>query len=310
MATTATNVVTFPRPRLSLVDAFIRGLATGATRVVYRRAIGLFEEFLSDKGVLQASRRDVEDWRFAMESRAKPLSPSTIAKRMSALTGFYRFAIGEQRIETNPAAAARRPKLPTESPRQGVSPVEVSAILAVCDVDTIGLRDRAMVTVLALQAWRISSLLGLNVEDLGVDGGHRVATIRAKGSKVVRVALASESWSVIQKWVEEAGITKGPIFIPVRQGGALQFGSAMSSQSANRRIKVLARRAGIERDLHPHLFRHGAITQALDASVPLRDVQDFALHADPKTTRRYDSHRRSLNNPTTHVLASKMLGRD
>ena len=81
----------------------------------------------------------------------------------------------------------------------------------------------------------------------------------------------------------------------------------MSPQAIHKRLRVLAQRAGIQRAVHPHLLRHGAVTAALDAGVPLREGQDFARHADPRTTRRYDSHRRSLNNPTPHVLADKVL---
>jgi len=96
------------------------------------------------------------------------------------------------------------------------------------------------------------------------------------------------------------------VVLAVRQGEVVT-GRSVSSQAIDKRIKLLARRAGLARRVHAHLLRHGAATAALDAGVPLRSVQDFLRHADPRTTRRYDSHRNSLNNPTPHVLADKVL---
>jgi hypothetical protein len=77
-----------------------------------------------------------------------------------------------------------------------------------------------------------------------------------------------------------------------------------------RLIRRLARTAGIPAadQLSPHSLRHSAITAALNAGVPFRDVQDFAGHADPRTTRRYDRSRHNLDRHATYALASR-LGR-
>ena len=224
---------------------------------------------------------------------------------MAALTGYFAFAEDEGLIERNPAGRARRPKVPSVSPRQGLSPAEMGALLGVLDLDTlIGRRDRLLVLLLAVQAWRISEALGLHVEDLGEEGGHRVATITGKGSQVSRVTLAGPTWQAISEWRTSSGIESGPVLVPVLKGGRLVPGKAMSPQSAWRRIRRLGEQAGLTRPVFPHLFRHGAATALLDRGVPLRDVQDHLRHADPRTTRRYDSHRQSLNNQSPHVLAS------
>lgn len=170
----------------------------------------------------------------------------------------------------------------------------------------IGLRDRALLTALALQGFRISEALGICVEHLDHELGHRVAEIRGKGDKLCRVPLSAATWDAMSTWTTAAGITSGPIFVGVTKAGKVEIGTAISSQSAWKRVRKLARQAGIEKAMHPHLFRHAAITAALGAGVPLHQVQDFGRHADPRTTRRYDSHRQSLSNPTTHVLAGLM----
>ena len=311
--TTLSNhqIVAFPESEVSLLDAYLRGLPSDATRKVYRRAIEAFGEFLGQQGILDATRRDVEAYRAHLEKLGR--APATICKVMSALTGFYGFALDEGVIERNPGSAARRPRLTDSSPRRALSRDEVRDLLAAPDITSlIGLRDQAMLACLAIQGWRISEVLGLRVEDLDEEGGHKVATIVGKGGKVVRVPLAAATWTTLTSWLEASGIEEGPVFVAIdRKGGDHVIASkAISQQTVWNRLRLLALRAGLNRDVHAHLFRHGAITAALDAGVPLRDVQDFARHSDPRTTRRYDSHRQSLANPTPHVLASQFSDRD
>ncbi|HEV3292231.1 MAG TPA: tyrosine-type recombinase/integrase, partial [Streptosporangiaceae bacterium] len=69
-----------------------------------------------------------------------------------------------------------------------------------------------------------------------------------------------------------------------------------------------ARRAGITKAVTPHTLRHAFITAALDAGVPLRDVQEAASHADPRTTMRYDRHRGSLDRHATYIVATYIAG--
>jgi integrase len=73
-------------------------------------------------------------------------------------------------------------------------------------------------------------------------------------------------------------------------------------------VRVLCREIGVERRITPHGLRHSAITIALDAGIGLRDVQDFARHEDPKTTRRYDRARNQLNRHATYAVAHYLAG--
>ncbi len=297
------QVIAFPEPAVCVVDAYLRGLPSEATRQVYAQCIRSFGTFLGDRNFKSASRRDVEAYRAHLEALGR--APATISKHLSALSGLYAFLVDEGEVLKNPVASARRPRLSDTSTRKGITPAETQALLAVCNpTTTIGLRDRALVLTLAVQGWRVSEALGLQVGGLDDEQGHRVATISGKGGKVATVPLAATVWGAMQGWLEAAGISEGAVFVPVLKGGRVQPGCAISAQSAWRRVRFLARRAGISRDLHPHLFRHGAVTEALSRGVPLHQVQDFARHADPRTTRRYDSHRMSLANPTPHVLAA------
>ena len=294
-------MIGFPEASVDLVFAYLRGLPSESTRTVYRRALRQFDSYLGNKDRLTATRRDVEAYRSHLEQLGR--APATIAKTLAALTGFYLYAQDDGVIDLNPAARARRPKVPSVSPRQGLSPSEVQALLAVLDSTPIGLRDRALLLLLAVQAWRIAECLGLQVEDLGEEAGHKVATVHGKGAKICRVTLAASTWQAIQDWMKVADITQGPILVPVRKDNRVIQGKPISAQSAWRRLRLLGKMAGL-RPIHAHLFRHGAATALLDQGVPLRDVQDHLRHADPRTTRRYDSHRLSLENQSPHVLSA------
>ena len=304
---TAAEIVAFPEQEVSIQAAFLRGVTTTSTRKVYEHALGVFDTFLGDKELLDATRRDVEALRATLTEQGR--APATVCKVMSGLSSYYRFAVEEGVIDRNPVTTARRPKVSDVSPRQALSVAEVKAMFDICDTDTlVGLRDRAMLTLLGVQGWRIAEVLGLHVEDLGEEDGQKVATVHGKGSKVQRVPLAAVTWQAIQTWISEADIENGPVIVGVGRDKTPKTGKSISQQAAWKRLRLLARRAGVRRKVHGHLFRHTAVTEALAAGVALHLVQDFARHADPATTRRYDTHRKALTNPAPHVLASKLLG--
>lgn len=73
-------------------------------------------------------------------------------------------------------------------------------------------------------------------------------------------------------------------------------------------MRRIARRAAIAKRVGPHALRHAFITAALDAGVPLRDVQEAASHADPRTTMRYDRARVSLDRHATYIVATFLAG--
>jgi integrase/recombinase XerD len=85
-------------------------------------------------------------------------------------------------------------------------------------------------------------------------------------------------------------------------------GLRLDRHGAARIVLRVACRAGITKPVGPHTLRHAFITAALDAGVPLRDVQEAASHADPRTTMRYDRARGSLDRHATYVVAAFIAG--
>jgi site-specific recombinase XerD len=144
-----------------------------------------------------------------------------------------------------------------------------------------------------------NELGALLVEALAIERGHRTLVITRKGGKVVTIPLAPRTARAIDLAVGQR--MEGPIFqTPDEQ--------RLDRHGAARIVRRAARRAGISKTVGPHTLRHAFITAALDAGVPLRDVQEAASHADPRTMMRYDRARGSLDRHATYIVAAFVAG--
>jgi integrase/recombinase XerD len=161
-----------------------------------------------------------------------------------------------------------------------------------------GARDHALISLLALNGLRVSEATGADVEDLGLERGHRTLTIVRKGGKIVIIPMAPRTARAIDLAVGER--CDGPIFVGVD-------GRRIDRHAAGRIVRRIAPRAGIAKRAGLTL-RHAFITAALDAGVPLRDVHEAASHSDPRTTMRYDRARVSLDRHATYIVATFLAG--
>ena len=159
--------------------------------------------------------------------------------------------------------------------------------------------EHALISLLTLNGLRVSEATGADIEHLGLERGHRTLTITRKGGKVVTIPLAPRTARAIDLAIGER--TDGPVFLATD-------GRRLDRHGAGRIVRKVARRAGIGKPVTPHTLRHAFITAALDAGVPLCDVQEAASHADPRTTMRYDRARGSLDRHATYIVAAHVAG--
>jgi integrase len=157
----------------------------------------------------------------------------------------------------------------------------------------------ALISLLALNGLRVSEATGADIDQLSLERGHRTLTITRKGGKVVTIPLAPRTARAIDLAIGER--TEGPVFLAAD-------GRRLDRHGAGRIVRKVARGAGIGKVITPHTLRHAFITAALDAGVPLRDVQEAASHADPRTTTRYDRARGSLDWHATYIVAAYVAG--
>jgi integrase/recombinase XerD len=142
--------------------------------------------------------------------------------------------------------------------------------------------EHALISLLALNGLRVSEAAGADIEALGLERGHPTLVITRKGGKVATIPLAPRTARAIDLAIGER--PAGPIFLT-------GDGRRLDRHGAGRIVRQVARRAGITKAAGPHTFRHAFITAALDAGIPVRDVQEAASHADPRTTMCYDNPR-------------------
>jgi site-specific recombinase XerD len=265
----------------------------GLTRDAYALDLRQFTTWCRARSLaLFAVRRaDIES--FARELEARGRARATVTRRLSTIAGFYKYAVEEELIDHSPAAHVRRPRVDYESHAVGLDRNELGALLVAAGLGPSA--EHALVSLLALNGLRVSEATGADIEHLGLERGHRTLTITRKGGKVVTIPLAPRTARTIDLAVGER--TGGPVF-------QAADGRRLDRHGAGR----VARRAGIGKAVTPHTLRHAFITAALDAGVPLRDVQEAASHADPRTTMRYDRARGSLDRHATYIVAAYVAG--
>jgi integrase/recombinase XerD len=222
---------------------------------------------------------------------------ATVGRRLSTVAGFYKYAVEEELLDHSPAAHVRRPRLDYESHVTALDRNELGGLLVAAGLGPPG--EHALISLLALNGLRVSEATGADIEHLGLERGHRTLTITRKGGKVVTIPQAPRTARAIDLAIGER--TDGPVFLA-------GDGRRLDRHGAGRIGRRVARRAGITKNVGPHTLRHAFITAALDAGVPLRDVQEAASHADPRTTMRYDRARGSLDRHAAYIVAAYVAG--
>jgi site-specific recombinase XerD len=237
--------------------------------------------------------------------------PSTIRRRLSALSSWYRYLAAHDMIDHQPVAGVVRPYVdPDHSETIGLNRDQARALLAAADADTgrARLRTAAALRLLLHNSLRVDELCQAGVADLGHDRGHRVLTVRRKGNRSARIPLAPATWEALEAYLidraHRAGRDDwrhldGPLLATAADGRVRRW-------ELRELIQRLAKTAGIASwpQLSVHSLRHTGITLALDAGATLRDVQDYAGHRDPRTTRRYDRSRDNLDRSPAYTVAA------
>ena len=270
---------------------------SGLTREAYALDLRQYVTWCSERTIplFGARRADIEGFGRHLETLGR--ARATVARRLCTIACFYRYAEEEGLIATSPAVHVRRPRLDYESHATRLDRNEVGAMLVTAGLGAPA--DHALISLLALNGLRVSEAIGADIDALGLERGRRTLIIVRKGGKTVTVPLAPRTARAVDLAVGER--YEGPIFLTAT-------GQRLDRHAAARIVRRVARRSGITKRVGPHTLRHAFITAALDAGVPLRDVQEAASHADPRTTMRHDRVRVSLDRHATYMVATFIAG--
>ena len=212
------------------------------------------------------------------------LAPTSLRRRAASIRGFYRFAFGEGLIDVDVAQHIDLPRQPRLLP-ETLTVDEVERLIEAAP----DLRARALLELLYAAGLRVSEALGLDLEDVSLDGGF--VRVIGKGDRERLVPIGDVAVDWIARWLVEgrpALLDLGRA--PLERGGPVFVGGRgrrLARQQAFAVVRSAARAAGLGERVSPHTLRHSFATHLLEGGADLRIVQELLGHASISTTQLY-----------------------
>ncbi len=255
------------------------------TCLAYQRDVREYLGYLSKHSisVAQASQNAISDFLWDLKSR-KGVKPATIQRKIGSLRAFYRFLVGEGRMEASPAKEIRGPRLPKKIPRF----LSLQEIEKLFDLTAWGpfekSRLKAMLELLYATGMRVSELVKLRLENFNLEQGW--VRVMGKGAKERMIPVHSRAVAALKRYMDirqgrfSKKIPAGEIFLN-------RLGTGLSRVQFWRDLKALGKKAGIESAIFPHILRHTFASHLLQGGADLRAIQEMLGHADLSTTEIY-----------------------
>ena len=256
----------------------------------YRLDLVRYTDFLKKK--------HVHDWRDVTENhtsqflgslRDAGLSPRSVSRTCSAIKGLHKFLVGDGVVCANPAEAIETPRLARTLP-DVLRLDEVEAILSqpsprAGDKRNLWIRDRAILEVLYATGIRVSELISLKLAHVFVQ--EEIIRVFGKGSKERIVPIGKSAL----RWIDRY-LTESRPFVQRRERSQdvlflNRRGTPLTRMAIWNIVQTYTSRAGIQKDVHPHTFRHSFATHLLEGGADLRAVQEMLGHSDISTTQIY-----------------------
>ena len=213
------------------------------------------------------------------------LSGRSAARYYSSIKGFFNYLFLSKYITENPIGKISSPKLAKNLPPV-LSVREIDLILSKPDTDNkLGLRDKAVLELLYACGTRVSELINIKIPDLFFD--DEVIRVFGKGSKerIIPIGRSAIMWT--NKYLKESRVllmkkTKSENYLFLNNRG-----TKLSRMGVWKIVDRYVKETGLEKEIHPHTFRHSFATHLLEGGADLRAVQEMLGHADISTTQIY-----------------------
>ena len=210
---------------------------------------------------------------------------SSVSRRLACLRSFFRFALRENLVTSNPAKPLRNPRRERKLPHF-LSTEEIARLLETPAADeSPGLRDRAILETMYSAGLRVSETVGINDEDLDLQAG--LGRIRGKGKRERLAPLGSYALRAVQRWLKARRLSprepqsgNSPVFVN-------KFGRRLTTRSVARLLEKHIQQAGLDSRTTPHTLRHSFATHLLDRGADIRSVQELLGHKSLVTTQIY-----------------------
>ncbi len=256
------------------------------TTISYKNDITSFFKFLKEYNISDPSQIETEHIsKFFNSLKDIGLTSSSAARYFSSIKGFFKYLYINRYIVKNPMEKISSPKLSKNLPVV-LSIDEVDRMLSKPDTtDKLGLRDKALLEIFYACGLRVSELINLKISSLYFS--EEIIRVTGKGSKERLVPIGRSA----VKWTEEYIKTSRTILKRGIKSENYVFlnsrGSKLSRMGVWKIVDRYSREAEINKEVHPHTFRHSFATHLLEGGADLRAVQEMLGHADISTTQIY-----------------------
>ncbi|MBI9071999.1 MAG: site-specific tyrosine recombinase XerD [Melioribacteraceae bacterium] len=209
----------------------------------------------------------------------------TAARYQSSIKGFFGYLYKFDLIEKDPTETMSSVKISRKVPAV-LNFSEIEKILSAPDeTDKYELRDKAILELFYSSGLRVSELINLKISDLFFS--DEVIRVLGKGNKQRIVPIGTSAI----KWVSEYSKKTRPLIVKKLVSENFVFlnrnGKKFSRMGIWKIVAKYTKLSGVEREVHPHTFRHSFATHLLEGGADLRAVQEMLGHADISTTQIY-----------------------
>src|SRR5271165_5173161 len=295
-----------PKAARRVLEFFTGQINNDHTRRAYMNATRRFAAWCASKTINElAAVQPFHVAAFIKDLQAE-VSPPTVKQHLAAIRMLFDWLVTGHIIDVNPAHAVRGPKYVV---KKGKTPVltadEARTLLdsipirkttdqngaSVESPDLIGLRDRALIGLMAYSFARVGAVLQMKVGDYFVQGRRRWVRLHEKGGKEHDVPCHHNLDHLLDEYIEAAGIAgddNGYLFRTAAGKTGRLSDKPLRQQDAYRIVERRAKVAGIQTRIGNHTFRATGITAYLKNSGKLEVAQQIANHESPRTTKLYD----------------------
>jgi integrase/recombinase XerD len=216
--------------------------------------------------------------------REEGLGANSMNRALAALRGFYKYLLRERLIEDNPLANIELAKVWMRLP-DTISKEEMKLILdQPGNQNNAAIRNAAMLELLYATGIRVSELVNLTMNSVNWQVGFLI--VMGKGSKERIVPVGKIAYDCLRRYVEESR----PKFMQKKSTDVLflnRFGGKFTRQGFWKIVVGYAKKAGLQKKVYPHTFRHSFASHLLEGGADLRTVQVMLGHSDISTTQIY-----------------------
>ena len=275
------------------LEFFAATIRNKNTRMAYLHAVGRFFAWCEHHQIGQLA--DIEPLHVAayIEALGKDFEKPTVKQHLAAIRMLFDWLVTGQVVATNPAHAVRGPKHVVKTGKTTVLDAEQARrLLDSIDTSTVvGLRDRALISVMTFAFARIGAVVAMRVEDYYPNGKRWWVRLHEKGGKRHEMPTHHTLEAYLDSYIEAAGICDGgkaPLFRSAAGRTGTLTDKLMNRVDAWRMIQRRAVGLGMKIRIGCHTFRATGITAYLEAGGTLENAQAMAAHESPRTTKLYD----------------------